>query len=42
MYDTYMKPIFETVNIKIEYILEPITRIHLYSTNAGNLSRREA
>ena len=34
MYDTYMKPIFETVNIKIEYILEPITRIHLYSTNA--------
>ncbi len=35
MYDKYMKPIFETMNIKIEYILEPITRIHLYSTNAG-------
>jgi putative ABC transport system permease protein len=35
MYDAYMKPIFETMNIKIEYILEPITRIHLYSTNAG-------
>jgi putative ABC transport system permease protein len=35
MYDAYMKPIFETLNIKIEYILEPITRIHLYSTNAG-------
>ena len=37
MYDTYMKPIFESIkmNIKIEYILEPITRIHLYSTNAG-------
>jgi putative ABC transport system permease protein len=34
MYDKYMKPIFETMNIKIEYILEPITRIHLYSTNA--------
>ena len=35
MYDAYMKPIFETMNIKIEYILEPITRIHLYSTNAS-------
>jgi putative ABC transport system permease protein len=35
MYDKYMKPIFETMNIKIEYVLEPITRIHLYSTNAG-------
>jgi putative ABC transport system permease protein len=35
MYDAYMKPIFETMNIKIEYILEPITRIHLYSTNAN-------
>ena len=23
------------MNIKIEYILEPITRIHLYSTNAN-------
>ncbi|MBN1415750.1 MAG: ABC transporter permease [Bacteroidales bacterium] len=35
MYDKYMKPIFEKLNIKIEYILEPVTRIHLYSTNAG-------
>ncbi|MBN2214534.1 MAG: ABC transporter permease [Bacteroidales bacterium] len=35
MYDKYMKPIFETLDINIEYILEPITRIHLYSTNAG-------
>lgn len=35
MYDRYMKPIFETMNIKIEYVLEPITHIHLYSTNAG-------
>jgi putative ABC transport system permease protein len=35
MYTAYMKPIFGPMNIKIEYILEPITRIHLYSTNAG-------
>jgi putative ABC transport system permease protein len=35
MYDAYMKSIFERMKIKIEYILEPITRIHLYSTNAG-------
>lgn len=34
MYDTYMKPIFEQMNINIEYVLEPLTRIHLYSTNA--------
>jgi len=34
MYDVYIKPVFEDVNIKVEYILEPITRIHLYSTNA--------
>ena len=33
MYDEYMKPIFETAHLKIEYILEPIKRIHLYSTN---------
>ncbi len=33
MYETYMKPIFGPLNIKIEYILEPLTRIHLYSTN---------
>ena len=30
-----MKTIFEPLKIKIEYILEPITRIHLYSTNPG-------
>jgi putative ABC transport system permease protein len=35
MYAAYMEPIFGALNIKIEYILEPITRIHLYSTNAG-------
>jgi putative ABC transport system permease protein len=35
MYTAYMKPIFGQVNITVEYILEPITRIHLYSTNAG-------
>jgi putative ABC transport system permease protein len=33
MYGEYMKPIFGPLNIKMEYILEPITRIHLYSTN---------
>jgi putative ABC transport system permease protein len=35
MYDAYMKSIFESMKIKIEYILEPLTRIHLYSTNAN-------
>ncbi len=35
MYDTHMKTIFEPLKIKIEYILEPITKIHLYSTNAS-------
>jgi putative ABC transport system permease protein len=35
MYDAHMKTIFEPLKIKIEYILEPITRIHLYSTNPG-------
>ena len=35
MFTPYMKPIFGPLNIKIKYILEPITRIHLYSTNAG-------
>ena len=35
MYGTYMKPIFGGMNITVAYILEPITRIHLYSTNAG-------
>jgi putative ABC transport system permease protein len=33
MYDAYMKTIFQAMKIKIEYILEPITRIHLYSKN---------
>jgi putative ABC transport system permease protein len=35
MYETYMKPIFGGMNITVKYILEPITKIHLYSTNAG-------
>jgi putative ABC transport system permease protein len=35
MYDAHMKTIFEPLKIKIEYILEPVTRIHLYSTNPG-------
>lgn len=35
MFDSYMKPIFAALNIKIEYVLEPITKIHLYSKNAG-------
>jgi len=35
MYPTYMKPIFGPMNITLNYILEPITKIHLYSTNAG-------
>jgi len=35
MYDNYMAEIFERLNIKIEYVLEPITDIHLNSTNAG-------
>lgn len=35
MYDAYMKQIFGPINIKIEYQLEPIKRIHLYSTNAN-------
>ncbi len=35
MYDNYMKSIFEAANIKVKYNLEPIKKIHLYSTNAG-------
>ncbi len=35
MYDAHMKSIFGALNIKIAYILEPITKIHLYSTNPG-------
>jgi putative ABC transport system permease protein len=35
MYDAHMKSIFGPLNIKIEYILEPIRKIHLYSTNSG-------
>ena len=31
----YVGPVFGPANIKMAYILEPITRIHLYSTNAG-------
>ena len=35
MYDAHMKTIFEPLKINIEYILEPIRKIHLYSTNAA-------
>jgi putative ABC transport system permease protein len=35
MYSAYMEPIFGALKIKVEYILEPLTRIHLYSTNSG-------
>ena len=35
MYSTYIKPLLGPLNLNIEFILEPITRIHLYSTNAG-------
>lgn len=35
MYDAYMKTIFEPLKITIKYHLEPLTRIHLYSKNAG-------
>ncbi|HEX2976210.1 MAG TPA: ABC transporter permease, partial [Bacteroidales bacterium] len=35
MYDGYMKSIFGPLNIKIKYSLEPLKRIHLYSTNSG-------
>ena len=35
MYDAHMKTIFEPLKINIEYILEPIKKIHLYSTNAA-------
>lgn len=34
MYDAYMKTIFESLKITIRYNLEPLTKIHLYSTNA--------
>jgi putative ABC transport system permease protein len=35
MYATYMEPIFGPVNVKVEYLLEPIKEIHLYSTKQG-------
>ncbi|MDX9726766.1 MAG: ABC transporter permease [Bacteroidales bacterium] len=35
MYDAHMKSIFGPLSINIEYILEPIRKIHLYSTNAS-------
>src|SRR5664280_1145454 len=35
MYDAYMKTIFEPLKISIKYKLEPLTRIHLFSKNAG-------
>ncbi len=35
MYAAYMEPIFGPVNVKVEYLLEPIRDIHLYSTKEG-------
>jgi putative ABC transport system permease protein len=35
MYDRYIKPILGPQNLKVGFILEPITRIHLYSTSAA-------
>ena len=35
MYDAYMKTLFGPLKITITYHLEPLTRIHLYSTNAA-------
>lgn len=32
--ETHVKPILGPYNVKVEYILEPIRRIHLFSTNA--------
>jgi putative ABC transport system permease protein len=34
MYDKYMAGIFERMGITIKYHLEPMTRIHLYSSNS--------
>ena len=41
MYETYMKPIFGPMNITMKYNLEPIRRIHLYSTNAERTRRQQ-
>ena len=35
MYAAYMEPIFGPVNVKVEYLLEPVKEIHLYSTKEG-------
>lgn len=35
MYAAYMEPIFGPANVKVEYLLEPIREIHLYSTKEG-------
>jgi len=35
MYDKFMAPIFAQYNIKIQYGVQPITRIHLHSTLQG-------
>lgn len=35
MYDKYMAPIFAQFNIKAQYGVQPITRIHLHSTLTG-------
>jgi putative ABC transport system permease protein len=34
MYGRYMQSLFGPLNIKVKYVLYPLTRIHLYSTNA--------
>lgn len=35
LYNDYIKPFVGEQNLKVEFILEPVTRIHLYSTNAS-------
>jgi putative ABC transport system permease protein len=35
MYDSHVKEVLGPYNVKVEYLLEPITRIHLYSTAQG-------
>ncbi|MGE5420703.1 MAG: ABC transporter permease [Chloroflexota bacterium] len=34
MSETHVKPVLGQFNVKVDYILEPIKRIHLHSTNA--------
>ncbi|HEX2967728.1 MAG TPA: ABC transporter permease [Bacteroidales bacterium] len=35
MSETHVKPVLGPYNVKVDYILEPIKRIHLHSTNAS-------